>query len=243
MKKIIYSLLITAFILFPVNVFAEGYIKTSKTSVEVTKGTAATFDVIIKNAVGFASVSSANPEIATVNTNFIETGYELEGKEGTFPITVTGVSEGTTKVLIDVYDMGTYDRESLVQKIEVGVTVSEKTEVVYYTITYNANGGINTPASQQKAQGADLLITTNEPTLKGHKFIGWNTLADGSGLWYEAGGKYNIDENVTLYAQWKTAENITDNPHTSDTLIYAVLLVTLGALIYSYWYMKKTQEN
>ena len=31
--------------------------------------------------------------------------------------------------------------------------------------------------------------------------------------------------------------------NTGDTMIYVVLLLTLGALIYSYWYMKKSQEN
>ena len=67
-------------------------------------------------------------------------------------------------------------------------------------------------------------------------------------------GSY-FDENATGIAETKTINvtvvdakedsqgNVTKNPSTGDTLIYVVLTLTLGALIYSYWYMKKGQES
>lgn len=49
--------------------------------------------------------------------------------------------------------------------------------------------------------------------------------------------------DLTIVKKGTQIETLDKNPQTGDTLIYVVLLLTLGALIYSYWYMKKTQEN
>lgn len=75
-----------------------------------------------------------------------------------------------------------------------------------YTITYNANGGTNPPASQTKWYGTALSLRSGLPTRTGYslKATQWNTKADGSGTGYKAGATYAATTNAgaTLYAQW-----------------------------------------
>lgn len=49
----------------------------------------------------------------------------------------------------------------------------------------------------------DTRILNNPFTAPaGAFFIGWNTKADGSGAWYDAGATIPFDQNTVLYAQW-----------------------------------------
>lgn len=71
-----------------------------------------------------------------------------------------------------------------------------------YTLTYDANGGQNAPASVKLVPGAATL-SEQAPTREGYTFAGWNTQQDGSGTTYQAGGAFTMPkEDVTLYAQW-----------------------------------------
>lgn len=71
------------------------------------------------------------------------------------------------------------------------------------TISYNANGGSGAPSSQIKTWGVAATLSTTEPYKSGYTFYGWNTKADGTGDSYMAGGTYDKDEDVTLYAVYK----------------------------------------
>ena len=73
-----------------------------------------------------------------------------------------------------------------------------------YTITYDANGGTNSPASHIKYHGESVGLSSAGPTYEGRTFTGWNTAADGSGTAYAPGAIYSINASVTLYAQWAT---------------------------------------
>ena len=72
----------------------------------------------------------------------------------------------------------------------------------WYTITFNANGGSNPPASQKKIHGTNLTLTTGIPTRAGYDFVSWNTAADGSGTSYASGAAFSTNADTTLYAQW-----------------------------------------
>jgi uncharacterized repeat protein (TIGR02543 family) len=81
-----------------------------------------------------------------------------------------------------------------------------------YTVTYNANGGINPPASQTKTHGVTLALTSSIPTREGYDFKGWATSSTASSVGYSAGGSYTGNANITLYAVWeKTVYTITYN--------------------------------
>ena len=77
---------------------------------------------------------------------------------------------------------------------------------VFYTITFNANGGEGNMESQRFEVDVDTALNTNAFTREGdkYKFIGWNTAADGSGATYaDEGAILELTSDMKLYAQWQ----------------------------------------
>ena len=72
-----------------------------------------------------------------------------------------------------------------------------------YTVSYDANGGGNTPASQTKTEDVTLTLTSTIPTRYGYTFKGWATSSSAKSADYQAGGRYTVNESVTLYAVWE----------------------------------------
>ena len=80
-----------------------------------------------------------------------------------------------------------------------------------FTLKYDMNGVTATPASIANVE-KDQTATAEErtvklaalPTAEGKTCTGWNTKADGTGSSYAAGADFEIKEDVTLYATWKT---------------------------------------
>ena len=75
------------------------------------------------------------------------------------------------------------------------------------TLTYNANGGSNAPASQTKVYDTPLKLQTGIPTRTGYTFKGWATTqarANAGTVDYSAGGTYSTNQtsNFTLWAAW-----------------------------------------
>lgn len=112
-----------------------------------------------------------------------------------------------------------------------------------YEIAYNANGGTNAPATQNKAYGTNLTLSTGVPakyytvTFNANggtvdvssrqvasDFLGWATSASASSPTYQPGGTFTTNANTTLYAVWK-------NP----TLTQYVLPVREG-YVFDGWY-------
>ena len=72
-----------------------------------------------------------------------------------------------------------------------------------YTVTYDANGGQGTAASQTAAAGASVTLAGGGGlSSTGKTFNGWNTDASGTGTAYNGGDSFTVNGNVTLYAQW-----------------------------------------
>lgn len=101
-----------------------------------------------------------------------------------------------------------------------------------WTVSYNANGGINPPGNQTKTYGQNLTLTSSKPTRTDYNFLRWNTQADGKGTNYNAGATFTTNANTTLYAVWELAyvrpriSNIsiarcTSNGTSSETGTYA----------------------
>ena len=75
---------------------------------------------------------------------------------------------------------------------------------VFYTVTFDANGGVGEMAAQTFEVGVDTALNANTFTRDNYKFTGWNTAADGSGATYaDKGAILELTGDMTLYAQWQ----------------------------------------
>jgi uncharacterized repeat protein (TIGR02543 family) len=73
-----------------------------------------------------------------------------------------------------------------------------------FTVNYDANTGATTATSiTQSAPGARVTIAdTSTATKTGFRFLGWNTLANGTGTTIAPGSSYLPPSNVTLFATY-----------------------------------------
>ena len=76
-----------------------------------------------------------------------------------------------------------------------------------YTVTYNSNGGTSGTVPTSTTGSSEITIATNTGALSKSPqvFLGWNTLANGTGVAFPPGYTFVPTENMTLYAQYGTA--------------------------------------
>ena len=156
------------------------------------------------------SASGSPMQTVVMNTDVyrydVELAKHITGIHGFFRF--IAVPAGTYYVEIYAYDItgdGTI-------KLPIATT-GRNTETVTedpYNITYDANGGSDAPAAQQKGEYVQLTLRSTLPTREGYTFSGWNTAQDGSGDSYAPGAPYAADADVTLYAQWTALPTVTE---------------------------------
>ena len=112
MKKFLSSIILALFVLFPVSVFAEGYVSASPSSLTIEQGSSKSFTITAYNAIGDVSIKSNNNGIASVSTGEWGTGMVDEKQTKTGTVTVTGNSVGTTTITLTI-DAATFDSEDL----------------------------------------------------------------------------------------------------------------------------------
>ncbi len=71
-----------------------------------------------------------------------------------------------------------------------------------YLVSYNANGGTGSMASQSVTSPNSLVLAPNVFSKVGKIFTGWSTNAAGTGTSYLDGATVTPTANLTLYAQW-----------------------------------------
>lgn len=93
-----------------------------------------------------------------------------------------------------------------------GSFTANRTVVLYaiwkahtYSITYNANGGSNAPASQTKTHDISLSLSTSIPTRTNYNFLGWGVSPTATSIAYSPGAAYTANAKITLYAIWELA--------------------------------------
>ena len=80
-----------------------------------------------------------------------------------------------------------------------------------YRVSYDANGGKGSYSGPGIAPGdTDTVLSLKETEISrtNYTFTGWNTEPDGSGYSYAPGDDIEVNDNVTLYAQWTTGQAI-----------------------------------
>lgn len=124
------------------------------------------------------------------------TGSTSEGKEGYF------VSKDKAQLNYEFFRNGVSvdekkSTEFATPVIQVGTLES--------TLSYDANGGEGTMDDQTGEHASSVKAQENEFKWKGHRFVSWNTQADGSGSMVKPGDDVQLNQKTqTLYAQWTT---------------------------------------
>ena len=103
------------------------------------------------------------------------------------------------------YKFKGWDKEIVPAEDDVTYTaLYDQITRVFYTITFEPNGGTGEVTTQRFEVGVDTALNANTFTRENYKFIGWNTAADGSGADYsDEGAIYELTGNMTLYAKWQ----------------------------------------
>lgn len=75
-----------------------------------------------------------------------------------------------------------------------------------YRVTFDANGGTGEMKQQAFVKERPQILVSNAFTRIGYLFDGWNTISDGLGDAYTDAQEIVLDEDITLYSQWKAHE-------------------------------------
>ena len=190
------------------------YIAGTRTLTITYGGCTTTFDVTVVANVSLTGIEIVSEPDKT--SYYVGEDLDLEGLE----IEAT-YSDGSTSYVDVSLDMVSGFDSSVVGTQTLTVTyrsytdtftVEVEKQIVYHTITFNANGGSGTmtPRTVGETSSYYFNIASDFTAPTGYGFSHWNTKADGSGTTYEWGDYYPILEDITLYAQWEKVESSLD---------------------------------
>ena len=78
------------------------------------------------------------------------------------------------------------------------------TAIPAFNVTFSANGGVGSVGAVSALSGATLSLPSPASISRpGYAFIGWNTVADGSGTAFSPSSTFALAGPMTLYAQWR----------------------------------------
>ncbi len=110
-------------------------------------------------------------------------------------------------------------------------------ETIMYTISYDANGGSNAPASQTADDGTTVVLSDKKPTKDKCEFLGWTTSSNATKPQYQPGDSLTVTENITLYAVWKSSVTVLNYQAPQTT---ATANITSGGEIFYFEFTPKT---
>ena len=165
------------------------------------------------------------PQIVNYNVTF-----KANGGSGTMANQVTNGSTFVVPSCAFTYSNHSFDKWALGSvsgtKYNVGLTIQnissdivlyatwieDTIPVTNYTVTFNANGGTGTMASQQ-TNGDTFVVPSCSFTKENYDFKNW-AYESKNGVEYSPGETIvNIDKNITLYALWQEKQTIDpENP-------------------------------
>lgn len=158
-------------------------------------GTSTTFDVTAAvghivtfngngSTGGTMSPQNANTSTALTLNAYTRTGYTFAGWNN------IALGGGTAYTDGEVYDFS------------ADITLYAQWTPNNNSLTFDANGGTGTMASQTIASNATVSLNLNSYTRVGYTFAGWATTAGGAVV-YTDGGSYTMGTgNATIYAKW-----------------------------------------
>ncbi len=102
---------------------------------------------------------------------------------------------------VDVYITNNIQNSFIKSCNTIGTNVQYANPGNMATITFDANGGTGT-MEQHLWKNRATPLAANTFTRADYTFSGWNTFADGSGTSYAYDAQINVNNDITLYAQW-----------------------------------------
>ena len=189
-------------------------------------GTAANFEANYQLTSAF--VDSHEAPFLTENRIWIEGGslYPTDVSDYDALLTSAGIKHTTapSQDLTHAWD-STWVQEAVAALYQDSVGLPDNSA----TVTFNANGGSGTMATE--TDDAPTALTVNAFSDPGYSFSGWNTAANGSGTAYADGASYPFTASATLYAQWTalTSQTITFASLANQTLAQSPLTVSATA--------------
>ena len=91
----------------------------------------------------------------------------------------------------------------------LGTAFFQKNNDFYSTANFNLNGGTGETPAAQNLVSVDLVQAPTNPTRPGYTFTGWNTRADGNGVWWDFSKDTLRGADITLFAQWQAVSTHT----------------------------------
>ena len=82
-------------------------------------------------------------------------------------------------------------------------------EPINYTLTYDANGGINAPVALTSS--GNISLSNDKPTREGYTFLGWADNDSATAAQYQPGSSFNLTGDKTIYAIWTEIIYTNDN--------------------------------
>lgn len=151
---------------FILNVFAQGGVSISTSSLNITKGESKTFTITANNSAGRIDISSTNSSIASVSksSSFLDMTSDT--------ITVTANNVGSTTIKIYISDMTTYDDEDLSGKVyTINVNVSDlvKEETNKEDNNVSSNNNVSDNQNNNSNNNINEKITTKSIDKKSNK--------------------------------------------------------------------------
>lgn len=135
---------------------------------------------------------SSNPDVIATNGKVTCPSFESGDAHVTLTATVSNNSASDTKA----FDLTVIKKEYVTTYVSVG---------------FNSNGGTTEadPEIITIESGKSVITLPTLPTKTGYTFLGWNTMANGSGTVFLANTIVNA--NMTVYAQWQVIDNGNSN--------------------------------
>lgn len=189
-----------------------------RTSVQIHYGYVETFDpeFVMSSAgpvdIGAARVAAGSQgNVITGQTQPEATPYSTPGLVDP----ATGTASGTVELLLATpvswiefqNDFTTASTGGAAQESDYGTVnvgqnlVGVSVPVQYAQVTFDPNLGSGSMSPQSAA--TSTALSANSFVRTGFRFVGWNTVADGTGTPYLPGATFPFTADTTLYAQWE----------------------------------------
>lgn len=176
--------------------------------VDMSKNT--TIDLDVKVGEETQTPTNTTPLIQSNNTLLEGGGIYVYGAKARVSINDGKVSDNTTSGYQKNKNISVQGDGLVVlnaQNVTDQVTVTFSNNGAYYAVEYDGSPAEEKNYTQEIVRSNRNILIKNKHTRSAYEFVEWNTRRDGTGKSYTDGDVINVDESLTLYAQWKVISN------------------------------------